>query len=152
MADLVVRPTLKWIRLSYTVAFVVIFVAVFAYNNYLPESKPLWPLAVLAALLLWPIRQQVRRRFTKVTITGDKLRYETGLLSKTTRTIQLAKIQDVCVRQSLTQRMMGIGNVSIETAGETSRLTIENIDQPQEFADQVLEWRSQPQKRKGEKA
>jgi uncharacterized membrane protein YdbT with pleckstrin-like domain len=47
-------------------------------------------------------------------------------------------VQDVRVDQSATQRMFGIGNLSIETAGEASRLTIRNIDQPQSVADQVL--------------
>jgi len=36
------------------------------------------------------------------------------------------------------QRMFGIGNLSIETAGEASRLTIRNVDRPQEVADEIL--------------
>jgi uncharacterized membrane protein YdbT with pleckstrin-like domain len=74
----------------------------------------------------------------KVTITGDKLRYESGLLSKTTRNIQLSKVQDVRVDQSLGQRMMGVGDLSIETSGESSRLEVDNIDQPQAVADEII--------------
>ncbi len=153
MADLELRPTVKWIRISYTLSFIVIFIAVFAYNNYLPPNKPQWPLFLVALILIWPIRQQIQRRLTKITVAGDKLRYEAGLFSKTTRTIQLAKIQDVCVNQTLGQRILGIGNISIETAGETSRLSIDNIDSPQAFADEIMGWvRNQPPKRKGERA
>ena len=69
---------------------------------------------------------------------GDRLRYETGMTSKSTRTIQLSKVQDVRVDQSMAQRMFNIGNISIETAGEASRLTIENVDDPQALADEIL--------------
>src|SRR5579863_4727892 len=68
-----------------------------------------------------------------------KLRYETGMLSKATRTIQLSKVQDVTVRQTLAQRMGGVGDLSIETAGESSRLTFPNIDGPQAVADQIID-------------
>ncbi|MEK7403725.1 MAG: PH domain-containing protein [Acidobacteriota bacterium] len=153
MADTIIRPTLKWVRFGYTLWFLIAFVAIFAWNNYLPD-RPFWPVAVGVAALwaLWPLRLQILRRLTRITIAGDKLRYEAGLFSKTTRTLQLAKIQDVTVNQSLGQRMLGIGDLSIETAGETSRLTIRNIDQPQELADQILDWSHEQQpKRKGDR-
>ena len=153
MADTVIRPTLKWVRFGYTVWFLIGFVAIFVWNNYL-SRQPFWPVAVAVTALwvLWPLRLQILRRLTRITIAGDKLRYETGLFTKTTRTLQLAKIQDVTVNQSLGQRMLSIGDLSIETAGETSRLTIRNIDQPQELADEILDWaREQQPKRKGEK-
>ncbi len=60
----------------------------------------------------------------KLTIAGDKLRYETGLASKSMRIIQLPKVQDVRVLQSFWQRIFGVGDISIETAGENSRLVV----------------------------
>ncbi len=74
----------------------------------------------------------------RVSITGDKLRYDLGLLSKTTRNIQLSKVQDVRVDQSLGQRMLGVGDISIETSGEASRLTLRNIDDPHAVADEII--------------
>ena len=41
--------------------------------------------------------------------------------------------------QSLGQRLFGVGDLSIETAGETSRLTVRSIDEPQEVADRIME-------------
>jgi len=150
MADMIIHPTQKWVRLAYTVWFLIAFAVIFLWNNYLPE-KSLWPPAgAIAALwVLWPLRLQIRRRFIKLMIEGDKLRFESGIFSRTTRTLQLAKIQDVTVRQRLGQRLMGLGDLSIETAGETSRLTMCDIDHPQEVADQIMDWaREQPSKRK----
>jgi uncharacterized membrane protein YdbT with pleckstrin-like domain len=72
-----------------------------------------------------------------MTILDDRLRYETGLLSRTTRTILVSRVQDVTVRQRLGQRLFGLGDLSIETAGEASRLTISQVDRPQEIADRI---------------
>lgn len=138
MADVVIQPTKKWIRFQYTTVFILFCAAVFLYVNYFPE-KPAWLLVFPALLFLFPIAGDIRRHFTRITITGDKLRYELGLLSKTTRTIQISKIQDVTVTQSLGQRLLRIGTLSIETAGETSRLTIQNIDEPRVVAEEILD-------------
>ena len=95
-------------------------------------------MAVPPLLFLWPLSRAMRRRFTKTTISGDRLRFESGLAAKTTRNIQISKIQDVRVDQSVKQRMFGVGDLSIETAGEASRLTIHNVDNPQDLADEIL--------------
>jgi uncharacterized membrane protein YdbT with pleckstrin-like domain len=58
-------------------------------------------------------------------------------LSKTTRTILVSRIQDLTVHQRIGQRIFGVGDLSIETAGEASRLTIPEIDRPQEIADHI---------------
>jgi hypothetical protein len=42
------------------------------------------------------------------------------------------------VDQRLTQRLWKVGDLSIETAGETSRLTICNVDDPQTLADEIM--------------
>jgi uncharacterized membrane protein YdbT with pleckstrin-like domain len=61
------------------------------------------------------------------------------MMSKSTRLIQLPKVQDVRVIQSVGQRMFGVGDISIETAGENSRLVVENLDSPQQLAEQITD-------------
>ena len=143
MEELVIRPNMKFIKLGYLIVFALIVAAFVLQNQFpdaFPQETPPWLIpAILALLLLWPISRHVRQRFTKMTMIGDKLRYETGMLSKSTRTIQLSKVQDVTVKQSVGQRITGIGDLSIETAGETSRLTFSNIDGPQSIADRIID-------------
>jgi uncharacterized membrane protein YdbT with pleckstrin-like domain len=98
---------------------------------------PAWLAWISGVLLLWPLKRHLENRMTKITILEDKLRFDTGFLTKTTRTILVSRIQDITVSQRVRQRMLGVGDLSIETAGETSRLTIENIDSPQAFADEI---------------
>lgn len=139
MADRVIRPSLKQIKAGYVLAVIVILAAVAAYAEYAdPDKYPRWLPAIAVIALLVPIRRHIRRQAVKVTITGDKLRYDLGLLGKTTRNIQLSKVQDVRVDQSLGQRLLGVGDISIETSGEASRLTLQNIDSPHAVADEII--------------
>ena len=102
MEELIVRPSMKFIRLGYVVVILLIIAAAVAQNQFkdsLPPSLPQWAIpAAFALLLIWPITRHWEQRFTKMTMIGDKLRYETGMFSRATRTIQLSKVQDVTVR------------------------------------------------------
>jgi len=137
--QLVVRPSMKLVRAGYTVVFIVLFLAVLAYTNSQDMQKlTAWVLLVPALLLLWPLKHHLRCRYTHMTLAGDKLRYETGILSRSKRVIQLTKVQDVRVDQTVTQRMLHTGDISLETAGETSLLTIRNVDNPDAVTSQIL--------------
>jgi uncharacterized membrane protein YdbT with pleckstrin-like domain len=105
----------------------------------IPAAWQPWIPWLPVLLLLWPIKRHLLNRLTKMTILDDKLRYERGLLSRSTRTILISRVQDVTVHQRVGQRLFGLGDLSIETAGEASRETIVNIDRPKEIADHINE-------------
>src|SRR5579862_4624283 len=140
MEDTVIRPTMKFIKIGYAaVLLAVIAAAVLASMLPLDYAQYRWWVALLPVLLvIWPARRHMQRQCTKATIVGDCLRYQVGMLSKTTRNISLPKVQDARVDQSVTQRVFGVGNLAIETAGEASRLTLRNVDHPQHVADEIL--------------
>jgi hypothetical protein len=58
--------------------------------------------------------------------------------------LDLAKIQDVRVDQTVGQRILNLGNLTLETAGETGSLTMPNIDSPRQVADRILNATSSP--------
>lgn len=152
MPDDIVQPTKRFIRIGYWTVFFLLCISVGVWVNKFSDQSPWWPFLLPALLFFFPLRAHLRQRFTKATITGDKLRYETGVLTKTSRTIQVSKIQDVRVDQTLFQRLFHVGNLAIETAGETSRLTLFNIDEPQAVADDITDAAQvQPMKRKPQK-
>ncbi len=136
MAEVLIRPTLKFIKLGYLAVLVLVLAAAWFGLIFEAPQMP-WIPAVMALLVFWPITRHIRRQSTKLIVSGDKLRYEAGFLSKATRTISLAKVQDVSVHQTLGQRLTGTGDLSIETAGESSRLTVHSIDDPQKVADEI---------------
>ncbi len=137
MPDLIIQPTAKFIKAGAIVTALVIAGLDLLYYSYASDLRP-WLLAAPVLLFLWPASRQLRRQFTKASITGDRLRYESGMTSRSTRNIQLSKIQDVRVDQAVMQRIFGVGNLSIETAGESSRLVLLNVDKPQELADEIM--------------
>ena len=140
MPDIVIRPSLKFVYAGFVLVLLVIIAAAVIHFEYLADQgyAP-WLPGVTALLLLWPIQRMLRRLTVKITISGDKLRYESGFLSKSTRIIQLSKVQDVRVNQTLGQRIVNVGDVSIETAGESSRLVVQNLDKPNALAEEIIE-------------
>jgi putative membrane protein len=135
--DLTILPTAKFIKMGAVLAaIVVVGLEVLYWTQW--NDGPRWVMALPVLLMLWPAVRYFRRQYTKATITGDRLRYDAGIASRTTRNIQLSKIQDVRVDQRMTQRLFGVGNIHIETAGESSRLTLFDVDKPQELADEIM--------------
>ena len=138
MPDLTIQPTAKFLKAGTILAAMVFLGLEIAYLAEWQDDVGRWVMIVPPLILLWPLARWTRRNFSKATMTGDRLRYETGFTSKSTRTIQLSKVQDVRVDQRMGQRMFGVGDISIETAGEASRLTLHNVDNPQALADEIL--------------
>jgi uncharacterized membrane protein YdbT with pleckstrin-like domain len=137
--DLTIQPTAKFLKVG-TVLIAIAFLALeIGYFTSWRGQEFLSPLPLVAPLLfLWPAARWLRRRSTRAFISGDRLRYEVGLMSKSTRTIQLSNVQDVRINQRLMQRLLNIGDLWLETAGQSSRLEIPNIDNPQVVADHLL--------------
>jgi uncharacterized membrane protein YdbT with pleckstrin-like domain len=142
MAEIVIRPSLKFIKAGYVCAFIVVCAALILEYKYVheryPEFFPYLPIITLL-FLFWPVKRHLQRQTVKLTIAGDKLRYETGLAAKSMRIIQLPKVQDVRVLQSFRQRIFDVGDISIETAGENSRLVVANLDAPRQLAEQITD-------------
>lgn len=131
------RPSTKITRAVYILTAIVILVAVWAFLQYLPDQSP-WLLAIPALLLLIPIRMHLRQLAVKLVVDAEHLVYEVGILSKQTRTLNILKVQDVTVVQSIPQRMLGLGDLRVETAGQGSAIVAENFDDPKGIAALIL--------------
>jgi len=137
--ELTIQPTAKFIKAGFVAVAVADLALDTAFLLLVPHAAAYyWVLAIPFLLFLWPGIRALRRRLTRTVLAGDRLRYETGVATKSTRNIQLSKIQDVRVDQHLLQRLFDVGDLSIETAGESSRLTIHNVDSPQQLADEIM--------------
>jgi membrane protein YdbS with pleckstrin-like domain len=147
VSDLTIRPTAKFLIARFIVTGIVFLaIEIWYFADLRVKYKAETSLIpFIAPIIFLPAFMRLfQRQMTTVTVAGDRLRYESGAISKTTRTIQLSKVQDVRVDQRPMQRVFGVGNISIETAGEASRLTIPDVDNPQAVADEILN-RSQGQ-------
>jgi len=138
VSDLTIRPTMKFIKAGAVLSAVVFVGLEIAYLGLWRDQLPTWVMVFPPLILLWPGARALRRQYMKAVISGDRLRYEVGAASKSTRNIQLNKLQDARVDQRFLQRLLNVGDLSIETAGEASRLTIPNVDNPQALADEIM--------------
>ena len=148
MEELVIRPSMKFIKMGYLAVIVLIVAGAIAQNHWqesLPPELPSWVIpAALALLLLSPISRHIRQRFTKMTMLGDKLRYGDRHAFESRRTIQLSKVQDWVTGVTwyiLVSTDGGRGRPldRSKRQGETSRLTFPNIDSPQAVADRIID-------------
>jgi uncharacterized membrane protein YdbT with pleckstrin-like domain len=121
----------------YTLAFLLIAI-VYGYNNNRAERMD-WLIVFPIGFLIWVAFQHFRVRSTRMSIDGVQVRFESGFPARVTRNMELSKVQDVRVQQSFYQRFFGIGDISIESAGETGSLTMRNVDDPQIVADIILQ-------------
>jgi hypothetical protein len=67
------------------------------------------------------------------TITNERIKIVKGLFGKDIENFEMIRVQDIDVSQSLSERMLGIGDISIKGA-DTSNPTIvlRNVHQPQD--------------------
>jgi uncharacterized membrane protein YdbT with pleckstrin-like domain len=140
VTELIVHPTAKFIKAGAILAAIVVLALEIAYlAKWRDKEALIWVPFAAPLVLLWPAERWLRRRFKKLVFTADhRLRYEVGITSKTTRNIQLYKVQDVRVDQRLVQRLWKVGDLSIETAGGASHEKICDMDDPQALADNIM--------------
>jgi membrane protein YdbS with pleckstrin-like domain len=142
MEDRTIHPSMKAVRAAYVLAAVVFAAVVWAYYEYARGANgydaPRWLPALALFVFLAPLRMHWQRSLITLRLHDDHLTLETGFLSRARRTVDMAKIQDVTVRQTFGQRLMGVGDLIMETAGESGRISIVNVDRPREIADAII--------------
>lgn len=134
------RPTLIFVKLGYAAAVIgaILLTVLLA---MIPRIEVPWyvslPLAL--SLLLIPAYYHLRRNMLRYTLTDSKIEIDYGLIARTTRNIPLSKIQDVTVSASISQRLLGFGDVIVDNASEEGGITVlKNINKPRHYADLLL--------------
>ncbi len=131
------RPTLLFVALGYVLAALValLLTTILAYAG-LPAYISL--LLTLPVFIL-PILSHIKRNAIRYRLTDSKVEIAQGILVRTTRNVPLRSLQDVTVSRSIFQRLLGLGDIRLEDAGEGSGSTLlHNIPDPSGHADMVL--------------
>lgn len=140
-----VRPSFLFVGVRYIVAAVIWIAAaaiIAALGSLLgvPAGAGAVVVVVVGALLFVnPIIAHVRRQRQLYTLTSHKLEIQHGIFATTVRNIPLSKVQDVTVSSTITQRILGLGNILIDNASESEgRLVIGNVHDAKRYADRLL--------------
>jgi uncharacterized membrane protein YdbT with pleckstrin-like domain len=137
MEDATIHPTMKSVWAAYLVATAVLVASIWALYQY-AQDQPRWIFFIPLIVLLPPLNMHLKRRMITLRFHDNHLTFETGFSSRTRRTVDMAKIQDVTVQQSFWQRIMNVGDLRLESAGESGAMGIRNLDRPRAIADAII--------------
>ncbi len=139
----VARPTFLLIALGYLIAALaaILLTTVLAFAGLQAHISLLLTLPVF----ILPILSHIKRSAIRYRLTDSKIEIAQGILARTTRNVPLRSLQDVTVSRSVFQRLLGLGDIRLEDAGEGSGSTLlHNIPDPTGHADAILRQLRRP--------
>lgn len=103
------------------------------------NSFPWWGLAIAILVgLLVLILPLLLVRKNRYKISNYRIDYEQGLISKRIDTIELWHVDDVQMRQSVIDRMMGVGTINIHSNDATNPvLPLRSLPEPRKLYDAI---------------
>ena len=137
--DLILDLEPHWSTLAKPVAVLVVVLAVaiatfVVFNN---DVASLIAGVVLLVTIGWVALRVIRRRNTIFVLTTDRLLYRSGIISKHGKEIPLERVNDIAFHQSVFERLIGTGDLSIESAGAQSRETFGDIPKPSSVQNEI---------------
>ena len=92
-----------------------------------------WPsVAIVVAAAGWLLHRYARWATTNFVVTTDRLIHRHGVLTKKGKEIPLERLNDVSFHRRLVQRMVGAGDLLIESGGERGQQRFDHIVHPEE--------------------
>lgn len=130
MLDL--RP--HWSTLAKPVAALVVAtvvaIALFVVHTHIALIASVIVAVVAVVALAWFALAYLRWTTTNFVVTTDRLVYRSGILAKHGKEIPLERVNDISFSQTIFDRIIGTGDLSIESAGAGSRETFVDIPRP----------------------
>ncbi len=134
-------------------AIVVIVVAI-VLNAVLPAHigslsittiKTVIVLVLIIAAVLWAGVRILRWRFATYHLTDRRIVMEGGILSRTAETIPLDRIQNTVIHRPIGDRLIGAGDIEIESAGRDGVEVLHRIPKAEAFYNELLAAMNAPQ-------
>lgn len=126
----------KQILLGIPLFFVIILIVSLFAGDAQTWTAGLW--AVVA--LVWAVWLGIKFldwMFTHFVVTSDRVIYRTGVLAKRGVEIPLARINNINFRQGIWERVIGAGDLEIESAGEHGLSNFEDVQHPDAVQQEI---------------
>ena len=104
----------------------------------IPHFRTIVTLVAIAIAGLWLIVVWVRWQSTAYTLTDQRIKIESGVFGRSSKTIPIDRIQDCTTKQTLFGRMLGYGRVEVDAAGAQGAEVLDHLPSPGTFRDQVF--------------
>jgi len=120
---------------SVLMTLLVVVVATLAYGSmpggtFQGAARMVVQVIAAAVLVIWVGPRVARWATTHLVLTTDRLIYRTGMVAKYAREIPLERIDDVTYSQSLFGRLIGIGDLQVQSGGELGQVVFEKVRDP----------------------
>lgn len=138
-----ITPAFYEVGLTYFWAMVLSLII----NAVIAYAGGVWWIMVVASaiIFIYPIGRHIQFRHTVYSLTNVKVEIQSGIFSQTARNIPLRHIRDVTVSETFKERLIGIGDVLIDSDAVEGKITMNNINSPRRYADLILDqlqhWR-----------
>jgi uncharacterized membrane protein YdbT with pleckstrin-like domain len=93
--------------------------------------------AVALSILLFTVTPILRWMFTLFVLTSDRIITRRGIVAKSSKEIPLERINDISFNQTIFERMVGAGDLLIESAGERGQERISDVRKPEEVQRRI---------------
>ena len=135
------RP--HWKSLIIPGMWTVLVVIGIALTPRLPSGPPRNATYVIITLgwIMVAVVPTVRWWFTQFVLTNERLILRKGVIARSGVEIPLEVINDVIFSQTVFERLLGFGDLIIESAGEMGQSRFSNIPRPAEFQAELYNWR-----------
>ena len=100
--------------------------------------KTIVMLVLIVGAVLWAGMRILRWRFATYHLTDRRIVMEGGILSRTAETIPLDRIQNTVIHRPLGDRLIGAGDIEIESAGRDGVEVLHRIPKAEAFYNELL--------------
>lgn len=125
-------PPVLWTIVSIVALFLGYRAVDAIFDDATNTAKMVWGAVVTVAWIVLAVVPAMRRQFTMFVLTTDRLITRSGIIAKESREIPLERINDVTFTQSVVERMLGAGDLLIESAGERGQTRITDVRKPEQ--------------------
>jgi uncharacterized membrane protein YdbT with pleckstrin-like domain len=143
------RP--HWVALVLPVAITVLLVAaeVVLFAFFDPPRWLFWVLLILGLLVIlaFPFRSLLAWLTSHFVVTSDRVIHRSGWLAKSSMEVPLERINDVRFRQTVFERLVGAGDLVIESGGEYGQNRFTDIRKPEDVQKLIYEMSEENQGR-----
>jgi uncharacterized membrane protein YdbT with pleckstrin-like domain len=131
------RP--HWWFLTGRITVLVLAVALTIFLAVVDAPAPLLvaALVLVVAALVWLLARFLVWTTTNFVVTTDRLIFRSGVLAKHGREIPLERVNDISFNASLFERIIGAGDLVIESAGERGQQMFTDIPRPMQVQNEV---------------
>jgi uncharacterized membrane protein YdbT with pleckstrin-like domain len=127
-----------WFLSAPVTAVVVVLVGTIVALAYgVPTAGLLALTALLVLSLIWLLRRYAQWHTTNFVLTTDRIIHRVGVIAKRGREIPLDHINDISCVQAPFERILGAGDLVIESAGEHGQQRIEDLPKPARVQNEI---------------